>query len=341
MSTHQDTPVQGVSASPKRRTYRQNWPAYNAAQAQEKARVADLLSSMCEAIPSPLQQRGRPRIPLGEALFAAAMKVYGGASGRRTSTDLREYEAKGYLSRAPHYNSVFKALENPALTPILKSMIEEAALPLRDLEQDFAVDSTGFSTATYRRWFDHKYGQKTASTWIKAHAMVGVRTNVVTSIELGSSRSADCPQLPTLLDSTASRFSIRAVSADRAYISHRNLATIEAVGAKPLIPFKSNQRNRGGAYWLKGPRKGKNSVENRAIWSRNFDYFTNHRRDFLKNYHQRSNVETTFSMIKAKFGAFVRSRTTVAQHNELLCKVLCHNLCCLVQASFEHQADAA
>lgn len=335
MSTPKDTPAGGSRQELPRPTYPQNWAAYNAAQTHEKALVADLLHSMCDAIPSPVQRRGRPRIPLGEAVFAAAMKVYGGASGRRTATDMREYEAKGYLSRAPHYNSIFKALENSALTPILRDMIEQSALPLRELEQDFAVDSTGFSTATYRRWFDHKYGQKIRSTWIKAHAMVGVRTNVVTSIELGSSRSADCPQLPALVNSTAERFAIRAVSADRAYISHANLEAIEATGATPLIPFKCNQRNRGGAYWLKGERKGKNSPESRAVWSRNFEYFTNHKHDFLKNYHQRSNVETTFSMIKAKFGAFVRSRTTVAQHNEVLCKVLCHNLCCLVQSAFE------
>lgn len=341
MSTTKNTPNVGQQARVARPTYPQDWAAYNAAQTHEKACVADLLDSMCEAIPSPLQRRGRPRIPLGEQLFAAAMKVYGGASGRRTATDMREYEAKGYLSRAPHYNSIFKALENPALTPILKAMIEEAALPLRELEQDFAVDSTGFSTATYRRWFDHKYGQKTQATWIKAHAMIGVRTNVVTSIELGSSRSADCPQLPALVSSTAARFAMRAVSADRAYISHANLEEIEATGATPLIPFKCNQRNRGGAYWLKGARKGKNSAESRAVWSRNFEYFTNHKGDFLKNYHQRSNVETTFSMIKAKFGSFVRSRTKTAQYNEVLCKVLCHNLCCLVSEAYVQRQEAA
>jgi hypothetical protein len=40
-------------------------------------------------------------------------------------------------------------------------------------------------------------------------------------------------------------------------------------------------------------------------------------------------------MIKAKFGGFVRSKTPTAQVNEVLCKVLCHNLCCLVQAAME------
>jgi hypothetical protein len=46
-------------------------------------------------------------------------------------------------------------------------------------------------------------------------------------------------------------------------------------------------------------------------------------------------------MIKAKFGSYVRSRTLTAQINEVLCKVLCHNLSCLVQASYEARGQAA
>ena len=59
----------------------------------------------------------------------------------------------------------------------------------------------------------------------------------------------------------------------------------------------------------------------------------NHTR-FLQ-YHKRSNVETTFSMIKAKFGDSLRSKTKTGQVNEALCKVLCHNICCLIQSIFE------
>lgn len=40
-------------------------------------------------------------------------------------------------------------------------------------------------------------------------------------------------------------------------------------------------------------------------------------------------------MIKAKFGSRIRSKTTVAQMNEVLCKILAHNLCCLVQSMYE------
>jgi transposase len=55
----------------------------------------------------------------------------------------------------------------------------------------------------------------------------------------------------------------------------------------------------------------------------------------MQHYHKRSNVETTFSMIKAKFGDRVRSKTWQAQVNEALLKVLCHNICVVIQSVYE------
>jgi hypothetical protein len=40
-------------------------------------------------------------------------------------------------------------------------------------------------------------------------------------------------------------------------------------------------------------------------------------------------------MIKMKFGASVRAKTPIAQVNEVLCKVLCHNICVLIQSTVE------
>jgi len=64
-------------------------------------------------------------------------------------------------------------------------------------------------------------------------------------------------------------------------------------------------------------------------------FYTFNRNTFLERYHKRSNVETTMSMIKGKFGARVRSKSPTAQVNEVLCKVLCHNICVLIQSIYE------
>lgn len=55
---------------------------------------------------------------------------------------------------------------------------------------------------------------------------------------------------------------------------------------------------------------------------------------------KRSNAESTFSMVKAKFRDHVRSKTDVAMKNEVFCKLLCHNICCLIQSQCELGIEA-
>ena len=64
-------------------------------------------------------------------------------------------------------------------------------------------------------------------------------------------------------------------------------------------------------------------------------YYQLRRDEFLPHYHQRSNIESMVSMVKAKFRDSVRSKTDVAMRNEVLCKFLCHNICVVIQSQCE------
>lgn len=66
-----------------------------------------------------------------------------------------------------------------------------------------------------------------------------------------------------------------------------------------------------------------------------FHLYNLNRDAYLTHYHKRSNVESTFSMVKRKFGDHLTSKTTAAMVNETLCKILCHNICCLIQSHYE------
>ena len=97
-----------------------------------------------------------------------------------------------------------------------------------------------------------------------------------------------------------------------------NFHAIAKHGATGFIPFRN---------WTTGAVGG--------LFAKAFHYFSLHREEFLRHYHKRSNVETAVMMIKSKFGDAVRSKTETAMRNEVLCKVLSHNICCLIQAMHE------
>jgi len=306
-------------------TQTSEWTIYNEAQTHEAERFNELLQSLCEGISNPPQGTGRPRLPMSDVVFSLASRSYSMMSGRRHATELREAQAKGLIEKAPSYNSAFRYLENPELTPLLKSLIEETAKPLAAVEDDFAVDSSGFGTTTYNRWFDHKWGkQRSRQSWVKTHVMCGVKTHIVTAVEATPTESADSKQLPYLLERTAQTFDINEVSADKAYSDHKNVHAIQDAGATAYIPFRSNST---------GLASSKHPFD--SLWHRMWGYYNFNRSNFNAHYHKRSNVETVFSMIKAKFGGSVRAKSPVAQVNEVLCKVLCHNICVLIQSIYE------
>jgi transposase len=305
----------------KRPTYRQNWPAYNKAQTTEKHRFQILLADLCRGVPEPSPRPGKGQQPLSLAdmVFSIAFKVYSTVSGRRFACDLADAQERGHIAKAPHFNSVFNYLRLPELTPILRTLIAQSSLPLKSIETDFAVDSSGFTTSRFVRWFDVKYGQpKQEYDWVKCHLMCGVKTNVVTAVEIGERYAADCPQFAPMVKATAENFTLREVSADAAYASYDNMELVGSFGATPYIAFPTNTSARKG-----------------GLYATMFHFYSLHRDEFLSHYHKRSNVETTNAMIKAKFGDHLRSKTDTAMVNEALCKVLCHNVCCLIQSQYE------
>lgn len=309
----------------KRPVINREWSAYNKAATREKDLFQSLLAELCQGIEEPPQVMGRPRALIADVVFCGGLKVYSTLSGRRNMSDLREAQARGYISKAVHYNTISKYLERKSLTPVLRELITQSSLPLQDVEPgDFAVDATGLSTGRFVRWFDVKYGNtEDWRDWIKLNLICGTLTHIVTSVEIGGRYSNDNLYFQPLVEDTARQgWKIREVSADAQYISDKNIKLVLLKGGVPYIPFKSNSTTRKS-----------------TTWNRLLHYFRFHNDEFSAHYHKRSNVETTFQMIKSKFGERLRSRTETSQINEALLKVLAHNLCVIVQSIFEFGID--
>jgi transposase len=312
-----------LTVTEEKRTYPQNWSAYNDAQTHEQDRFQVLLADLCAGLTTAQPKTGRPRLPLSDAVFNIVFKVYSTVSQRRFMSDLREAHERGYITKVPHFNSISNYLENPELTPVLRTLITQSSLPLKSVETDFAADSSGFTTSRFTRWFDVKYGVvKQKQDWVKCHLMCGVKTNIVTAVEIHGQWASDIKLLPDLVNATAENFQISEVSADKGYASRKNVNAIVEKGATPFISFPSHHQGYGGGAWTKM-----------------FHYFQFRRDDFLQHYHKRSNVESTFSMMKRKFGDSLRSKTDVAMVNETLCKILAHNLVVLIHETHELGID--
>lgn len=187
-----------------KKTYGQDWSRYNDAQCAEKETVQTLLRSLCDGIQTPPHPgRGPKPIPLADAVYGMVTKVYGGMSARRSTCDIKACVESGRMSRAPHFNSILNYFEKPEMTPLLAALIQDAAAPLTGIDTRFAVDSIGFGTVTYRRWYEHKYGRNgeaKAHGWVKAHAIAGCTSNVIAAVYATDSDANDCPELPALVE---------------------------------------------------------------------------------------------------------------------------------------------
>jgi hypothetical protein len=302
----------------ERKVYKQDWPAYNLAQATEKRRLQILLQDLCHHLPererSPSKRGPKPHL-VRDCIFSMAFKVYCGLSSRRFSSDLLEAHEKGYVTKPIPGAKVTAFFEDPYFAPILKWLIAESARPLRSVEREFAIDSSGFGSSRYERWYDQKYNvTRMKCVWVKTHIACGVKTNVVTAVRILDKDAADCPQFVPLVKETRKGFEIDEVSADKAYVSVENFEEVAACGGQAFIAFKSNNNGLAGGLFEKA-----------------FHYFKFNQDEYMARYHRRSNVESTFSAIKRKFGDSVMSKNDAAMTNEVLCKILCHNLTCLIQ----------
>jgi transposase len=311
-----------------RKTYAQDWENYDLAQQNEKGEFQRLLADLCSTIPQPPPKGGakggRPAALLSDMFLATVFKIYSTLSGRRFATDLSEAQGRGYVSQTVHHSTIARCLEDPQTTPMLRGLIEASSLPFKAIETEFGVDSSGFSSCKFDRWYDEKWGRmRSEHSWVKAHLITGTTTHIIVSVIIEEKNSSDAPQFPPLVKATAKNFTVKQVSGDKAYPSTENFQAVEDVGGTAYLAFKSNTTGGVG-----------------GIYERMYHLFCLNKDEYLR-YHRRSNVESVFSAVKRLFGDSVRSKNETGMRNEALGKLLAYNITCLVHAIYELKLEPA
>jgi transposase len=322
-----DKPKENSDSKPSQQkskvcSYQRDWNAYDEAQCNEEPLFMELAAELCATVEMPIYEFGRPRFPYSDMIYACLLKVYSTKSTRRFGSRLDEAVKRGYIEKRPHYSSICNYMRLEEFTAIIQKLIRVSALPIAaiDIEQEFAVDSTGFSTSTHSRYFSTKHGKdKEERTWVKAHVCCGIKSKIVTEVEGTDNTIGDTTMFISLVESTAKRFEMKELSADKAYSSRKNLQFADNVGAQPFIPFKKNAKS-----WALGA----------PAWKKMFYYCKLHEKEFMDHYHKRSNIETVFDMVKTKFLHNLRSKDSTALINEMLLKFLCHNICVVIHEMY-------
>lgn len=303
-----------------------DWTAYNMAQMNEKSLFLKILWELCRDVEDLAKVTGRRPLRLRDMIFCIVFKVYLTKSARRFTDDLREAQAKGLIEAVPSPTSIGEYMRSEVVYKVLRHLLVQSSLPLSEAESVFAVDSTGLTLPRRRIWFNkHTNRHERRRDHMKLHAMIGVKTNIITYAEASEGTVSDMNYLKELVAGTARYFNISEVSADAGYLSGENMYTVLLHGGIPYIAFKKNNAldaNYKSTFWK----------DMLYLWKTRHPLFTEH-------YFLRNNVEATFHAMKAKFGGRLLSKSTAGQFSEALAKALCHNICVLIRAMCETGID--
>ncbi len=284
------------------------WTDYNLYQTTEGSTLTSYLkepvSSLDEVNPN---GRGRPHAPLSDEVFWAAMKAYTNQSTRRVQSVINRAEDDNLIDPAHHFNTVTRFLNREDVTPILHELVWLSAAPLAQIEHAFAVDSSGFRTSQFGEWCDTKHSERVKTTngktmtvkreykWIKCHISPGVESNIIADVIITPSEgenTADTNFFIPLIDGTTGYFDVHEVSADKGYLSKRKLC-------------RRRQDWCGCLHSLQEELKV-NPLQT-VEWC--FRNLLSKSDDWLKHYHLRSNVESTFGVVKENSAIMSGQRT--------------------------------
>jgi transposase len=312
----------------RRLNYPRNWQATNACRTLIPRLGPALLAELVDGLglPPPVTgKRGRPEVPVRDVLLAAALRAFEEKTAGEAVVASENY-CDGKLismSHVPSYNTLLNKFARPEYMPLLHRLVAGSALPLIGLESIFAVDGTGFGSSVYDHYFTEKHGKKAQRRkptkkhrWVGGKIVFGTLTHCIAAVQITESSVAECDMMPELLRRViANGGHVSEWLGDAAYMAWYNIKAVEDVGGQPYFD------------WPKGV-----TGKTRPIIRRLYNKFRADQDEYWRHYHVRSLAETGNSMLKTRFGHYLRSRVPNAQYAESMLRCVCHNVACLVMA---------
>lgn len=165
----------------------------------------------------------------------------------------------------------------------------------------------------------------TSHEYVKLHAAIEMKHRAIISFHFTRTNVHEVTQLEKLLEPL---YDLGDVYADSGYLSVNNCYAIVAKGGTPFIRPKKTTTGHG-------------TYKKKLMYGNPFtdmiERFKENKNEWMKKYHQRSNIEAVFSSLKRRLGGFVTSIKRQIQHTEIALKIIVYNLMILVRKIVEEE----
>lgn len=144
-----------------KKQYPQLWSEYNQAKTNEDILFKRMLDELLflGIDNTPIIRIGRAGYSTRDKILCMCVKIYYKSDLRKTQSILKELHNLSLIHKVPCFKSIDNFFNDKELLKLLDNLILISALPLAELEETGAIDSTGFSTSEFERWFSYKWGK--------------------------------------------------------------------------------------------------------------------------------------------------------------------------------------
>ena len=212
------------------------------------------------------------------------------------------------ISMVPDHNTIWRTadlMDEDYMKRINLRVVEAKA-------RNVGFDATGLSNNEFLRWLDEKGDEKRKGQWEKLHTCSDTDELFILNWIVTDSNVPDITQLGALATPVAETYGILRGVGDKGYCSRENNQIIADLGGDPYIDFKDNCCI----------ARAKRCPE----WKRKFYMWKERPEEFYANYHQRSKVETPYSIVKGHYSGKLFSRTPHRRRVEIGAKVVLYNI---------------